>query len=106
VNHPNLSPEINAALQSLDGMVGLFLYDLPAEHIAEIKTRNSTYRLSSEGRVLGGKYDSWGVAGSTFGGSMIRMGWVGVGMYLEIHRGQEIVTTTVIQEVNILKPDG
>jgi len=105
MDHPNLSPEVNAALRSLDGMIGLFLTDLPSGHVVEAQTRNHTYTLSREACVLGGKYSGWRVNGSTFGGSMIRVDWVGVGMYFELQRGHEIVTTTAIQEVNVVKEE-
>ena len=107
MTHPNLSPEINAAMASLKDMVGLFLRDLPAGHVVEVRTRNSTYLLSREGVVVGGKYDGWRVNGSTFGGSMIRLGWVGEGMSLEIQStGPRVTTTTAIRDINIVKEGG
>lgn len=104
-DHPNLSPEINAALRSLDTMTGLFLNDLPVGYRAEVKTKNHTYLCSREGNIVGGMYDGYRVNGSTFGGSMIRPWWVGKGMYLELQRHPRVVTTSEIQEVNIVKED-
>lgn len=105
VNHPNLSPELNAALESLDGMVGLFLANLPAGYEVEARTKNTLYRLNAEGLILGGMYNGHSVWGSTWGGSAIRMGWVGQGMHMELHMGEHVVTTTAVREVNIVKDE-
>jgi len=103
MDHPNLSPEVNAALASVEGMTGLFLKELPAGHFVEARTKNHTYRLSREGCVIGGTYDGWRVNGSTFGGSMIRVDWVGVGMFLEFQQVLDVVVTTAVREINIVR---
>jgi hypothetical protein len=101
--NPHLSPEINAALASVKDMTGLFLRDLPVGYEAEVRTKNTTYVLSRAGLVVGGKYGGWRVNGSTFGGSMIRVGWVGEGMYLELQQRMRRVATTAIRDVNVVE---
>jgi len=70
----------------------------------EVRTRNSTYQITKLGTgrvmVLGGAFfPVWSEAnlcGSTLGGSMLKMDWVGCGFRMEfLHRGARIVTTRV-----------
>ena len=70
----------------------------------QIQTQNNPYSLfvlePSEGKVLvrGGQYfpdfkEAY-LCGSTWGGSILRLGWIGLGMCLEIYvDGMRIVTT-------------
>jgi hypothetical protein len=71
-----------------------------------VDTRNSRYRLvlrEGDGRdvvVQGGRYfhqeTEVRVNGSTLGGSLLKIGWIGVGLFLEFSlRGKRIVTSRV-----------
>ena len=126
-NHPNLSNQINAdiAKSEIDGGVWLNMPEASAKQAhAEalekgnvlaigkmllIQTKNTLYRL--EKRAEDEFYISGNaqfcpqptkavIHGSTWGGSMLKMGWVGRGMRLEFsteeHRG---ILTTEISEI-------
>ena len=81
---------------------GIYLASLAAIDQLEVRTRNSLYKLTmlSDGRVLvlgGAFFPVWTeahLAGSTLGGSFLKVGWVGCGFCMEfLHAGQRIVTT-------------
>ena len=94
MNHPNLTPEINAAIAESELMGGVFIKDLPVGKTLKVRTQNTVYfidRVSEgpEGLTIQGhpRYCKEPVKayilGSTFGGSMIKVGFVGRGMYME-----------------------
>jgi hypothetical protein len=97
----------------LDGVVevsplleGVSLMTLKACDTIHVRTRNSDYEIfildPSSGRALvrGGEYFGepveGTVSGSTFGGCMLKMGWLGVGLRMEIYAsGQRTITSPV-----------
>jgi hypothetical protein len=92
--HPNLTPEINNAIRESELMGGVFIKDLPVGKTLKVRTQNTVYfidRVSEgpEGLTIQGhpRYCKEPVKayilGSTFGGSMIKVGFVGRGMYME-----------------------
>ena len=110
--HPNLSPEINAAIieSEIDG--GADITKLPVGHSLRVETQHMVYTIKreakgDEGLTIQGhpRYCPFTVKayihGSTWGGSMIKVGFVGRGMYLEFstvdHPGA--ITTSKIQNV-------
>lgn len=97
---------------SLDGFAelsacdGIALRNLHAFDAIRIKTLNSEYYIfliepeSGKALVQGGRYFAEPVeatvSGSTFGGCMMKMGWLGVGLRIELcFNGQRIVTSPV-----------
>lgn len=107
-NSPHLSDEINSniAKSEMDG--GVFVDKLPVGAMLQIQTRNTLYTLEKreDGTYLHGNARFCPVPtkatihGSTWGGSMLKMGFVGRGMFMEfstdIHHS---ITTTEIQEL-------
>ena len=93
---------------------GVSLASLSAIDQLEVRTRNSLYRitlLDCAGRVLvlgGAFFPVWTeahLAGSTLGGSFLKVGWVGCGFCMEfLHEGQRIVTTRA-REIRRVEPD-
>ena len=93
---------------------GVSLAALAALDQLEVRTRNSLYGitlLDCAGRVwvLGGAFfPVWTeahLAGSTLGGSFLKVGWVGCGFCMEfLHEGQRIVTTPA-REIRRVEPD-
>ena len=89
---------------------GIELNKLAVGTVIEAKTMNSLYRI----RVLGGnRFEAKGgayfpeptevsIPGSTWGGSMLKMNWVGVGMCIEFNP----CTTTAVQTLKVIAPDG
>lgn len=108
MNHPNLSAEINEAMTKSEIEGGVWVLDHPDFVLAEIKaqpvlpvgstlevqTRNTLYTIKKTGPktfTFQGhpKYCpepvEGSIAGSTFGGSMLKMGYIGRGMHLEFN---------------------
>jgi hypothetical protein len=92
--------EISAATE------GVTLRTLEACDTIHARTRNSDYEISlldpESGRALiqGGRYFAEPVeatvSGSTFGGCMLKVGWLGVGLRMEIYaNGQRWVTSPI-----------
>ena len=109
---PHLSPAINANLASLEDMKGVFLDQLPSDALGvHVRTRNSVYTLRHfedgwkiKGGVVGARYVPVQVAGSTFGGSMLRIKWLGVGMHMEFNvEGRRTLTTSQILDVEVIR---
>lgn len=105
---PSLQGFAQAALEA----DGIYLASLAAIDQLEIRTRNSTYKVTmlGDGRVLvlgGAFFPVWTeahLAGSTLGGSFLKVGWVGCGFCMEfLHEGQRIVTTRA-REIRKIEP--
>lgn len=110
--HHNLSPAINAAIINSEVEGGAWLDKLPVGKALRIFTQNSTYTLrkqqvgyrldQTEGHKLSGiQYPVVvQVNGSTWGGSMIKVGFVGRGMRLECQLPSNgTLTTSTIREI-------
>ena len=110
--HVNLSPEINAAIieSEIDG--GADITKLPVGHALKVTTQHTVYTIrrdakGDEGLTIQGhpRYCPFAVkayiSGSTWGGSMIKVGFVGRGMYLEFSTVDHprAITTSKIQDV-------
>ena len=75
-----------------------------------VETKNSRYSFEvlDEGRrrasVIGGRFTEPSVVrieGATAGGSVIKAGWVGVGLRLELAIGLKRLTTSVVRSVSV-----
>jgi len=95
--HPNLSDEINATLDFFDGE-GVNIKDLTVGDVLVVQTENSVYELEVVDplkrlvRVTSDnpKCSNLGecvLQGSNFGGSMLKLGWVCGGTWMELIRG-------------------
>jgi hypothetical protein len=85
---------------------GVTLTALEACDTIHVRTRNSDYEIflldpkSGRALVRGGEYFvepvEATVSGSTFGGCMLKAGWLGVGLRMEVYvNGQRTVTSPV-----------
>ena len=113
--NPNLSPEINAAIAKSDRDGGIQLDHLFDDEVLIVQTLNTKYEIikgveRNEYVIKGSpKYcPDWKlcrIPGSTFGGSMIKVGFVGIGMRLEVclMEEQKTIRTSTIQEAYIQK---
>ena len=108
-DHPNLSPEINHAFRKseLDG--GIWFKELPIGSVVEVQTKHTLYIIE---RRLDGDYIQGNlkycpepikcrIAGSTWGGSMLKVGWIGIDMLLEFSVGDFSITTSIIKDVRL-----
>ena len=110
-DHPNLSPEINNAIRESELAGGISWKDLPVGSRAEVQTKNTLYKLEKreDGSYIEGSSrfcpqpTKASIHGSTWGGSMLKMGWLGVGMYLEFSLDgyERAITTSQIQDVRV-----
>lgn len=94
---------------------GLYVSSLPASITLLIETQNSHYQLvildpirmsvrvsSYDSKVVREPFNGI-INGSTFGGSMIKLGWIGVGMCLEIHMANgRTLTTSPTKKISLV----
>lgn len=106
--HPNLSDEVNANIVQSEIEGGVFLDNLAGGDVLEVETQNRWYTV-----VVGGdgKDLIWGhpqycpepvavnIEGSTWGGSMLKVRFVGRGMHMEFHHPtyRRIVTSRIVE---------
>ena len=108
-NHPNLSRELNRKIEEATILGGAWIEKLPKCKALRVVTQNSTYiiRKDSAGYLwISGHYKycpdpvQCNIHGSTFGGSVIRVGFIGRGMHLEVGMPDgRVMTTSSIREV-------
>jgi hypothetical protein len=96
------------------GCRGISVLDLEPLTVLFVSTINSVYRIVVSQRasvfVQGGQFfpDSSAahLAGSTFGGSIIKVGWIGVGMRMEICGQNGPIVTSPVQRIEVETPRG
>jgi hypothetical protein len=104
-----------AHLQHGKTLTAVDLRSLPPGTELVVETRNSRYCLAMldegwDARVQGGRHfeetTTARIDGCTFGGSLMKLGWIAVGCCLELSvRGRRIVTSRVRSiSVNIVRP--
>src|ERR1700676_972149 len=79
MDHPNLSPEINAAIAESELQGGVFVDKLPLGHSLRVTTQNTKYTIErrEDGLYMSGHYKycpkpvKVNILGSNFGGSML-----------------------------------
>lgn len=108
MSHPNLSDDINRRIAQSEADGGFKLADLQIGRTLIIQTRNTSYMLDrhEDGLYIHGneKYcpvvTKCNVHGSTWGGSMLKVGFVGIGMHLEFStETHPYITTSVIVSI-------
>ena len=108
--HPNLSDEVNGHIVGSEIEGGVFLRDLPSATVLQIQTQHHCYTallLGDRSALISGhpQYCPQPVpvkiAGSTWGGSMLKMRFIGRGMRLEFYHPdyRTPIITSVIQEI-------
>jgi hypothetical protein len=91
MNYKNLSPEINAAIAESELQGGVFIDKLPLGRSLKVQTQNTLYTIErrEDGLYMSGHYEycprptKVNILGSNFGGSMLKVGFIGRGMYME-----------------------
>lgn len=108
--HPNLADEVNHGIIQSEIEGGVFLNDLPPSTILQIQTMNHCYTavlLGGSEALLSGHPKfcpepvQVAIQGSTWGGSMLKLQYVGRGMHLEFRhpRYATPIVTSAIQEI-------
>jgi len=105
-----------ARCQTLDGFAlesgvedGLAVGSLEPGTVLTVHTRHSRYRLVVLGGarvvVSGGSMIPDGsearLQGATLGGSAVKVGWIGLGLQLELLVGRQRITTSRVQSIDI-----
>lgn len=93
MNYKNLSPEINAAIAESELQGGVFIDKLPLGRSLKVQTQNTLYTIErrEDGLYMSGHYKycpkptKVNILGSNFGGSMLKVGFIGRGMYMEFY---------------------
>jgi len=108
--HPNLSDEVNHNFVQSEIEGGVFLSDLPPSTVLEIQTQHHCYLvvLLNENNVLISGHPEFcpeptpvAIAGSTWGGSMLKRRYVGRGMHMEFRhpRYQTPILTSRVKDI-------
>ena len=94
---------------------GVTLMTLNACDMIHARTRNSDYEIflldpkSGRALVRGGKFFAESVeatvSGSTFGGCMLKAGWLGVGLRMEIFANGQRTVTSPVQSLRVERVD-
>ncbi len=90
--HPNLSDGVNHNIAQSEIEGGVFLHELPSATVLQIETQHHCYTavlLDEDWALISGHPEYCpqpvlvAIAGSTWGGSMLKRRFVGRGMHLE-----------------------
>lgn len=110
-DHPNLSDDINANIAKSELLGGILSKDMEPSSRLQVHTKNTLYTIlkDAEGNyfIHGGRFSlptPCCIAGSTWGGSMLKVGFIGVGMHLEFSimgpgKQRMTYTTSQIKEI-------
>jgi len=121
VNDPSaiLDPRVEAwapRVATLEGFVnetvgtgGVDLHDVEPLTTLIVRTCNSRYRLivtrGTSVVVQGGHFFPDAVAGridgSGFGGSLLKVGWIGIGLRMEIFARDQRIVTSPVRDISI-----
>ena len=106
---PHLCDAVNRRIVQSEIEGGVHLGDLPAGAVLEVETENRSYTVEYRGlnqALISGhpvfcpEPTLVTINGSTWGGSMIKAGYIGRGMRLEFRPAEcEPVTTSVVRDV-------
>jgi len=108
IPHPGLSDQINHNIIQSEIEGGVFLESLPEGAELDVETQNRHYRIQNRGRgqVLISGHPQYCprplrayIHGSTWGGSMLKVGFIGRGMHLEFGpvNGSVITTSRIVE---------
>ena len=112
------SPDVVPRYRTLDGVIkavsqtdGIELIDVDAFTTLVVRTDNSIYRITiltphlREVVVQGGtffpKRTRACLSGSNFGGSCLKIGWVGLGLHMEFHAGGQWIITSHVRAIAV-----
>ena len=108
--HPNLGDDVNRNIVQSEIEGGVFLEGLPPDTVLEIQTQHHSYKaqMLGHGTAMISGHPQFcpepvqvTIAGSTWGGSMLKMRYIGRGMRLEFHHPayKTPIITSAIQEI-------
>lgn len=110
MGHPNLSDDINRRIEQSEIDGGAWMEKLAPGKTLHVQTKNTHYEITRDAqgneRIKGNPtfcpdFFACSIQGSTWGTSMLKVGYVGVGMRLEVvllegpHTGGTMLTTQI-----------
>lgn len=109
------SCSLDVTAEMSPALKGVILGTLEACDMIEARTRNTVYEIflldpkSGRALVRGGKHFAEPVeaivSGSNFGGCMIKVGWLGVGLRMEICANGRRTVTSPVQSLRVERVD-
>ncbi len=97
-------------------VTGIDVRSLPDGTEVVVDTHNSRYHLSmlkgngSNARIQGGPYfreeTDARIEGSALGGSLLKIGWIGIGLFMEIADGDRRIVTSRVRAIVVEPPSG
>lgn len=114
-----IDPEMERLIREQENKSGLNVTGLEKGTKLNVETNNSIYRIvvvdGREITIMGGMTKDGEIRfpkpipamfiGSTWGGSMMKIDWIGQDMNMEIIIGQEVLYTSRVKNVEIESPD-
>jgi len=107
--HPGLSNQINSDIAQSEIEGGVKVADIAIGAVLHIQTQNTAYTLErrEDGLYLSGNQrfcpepTKVTISGSTWGGSMLKVGFIGRGMHMEFHteKFNGRITTSAIKDI-------
>lgn len=104
-----LDDRIINKIKEQEELQGIDVSKLPLGCQIVVRTNNNIYKIKTgEDKVWvqGGKYFPEKTEcifnGSTFGGSMLKLNWIGHGMYMEFNFDNKLITTSSVREAKII----
>ncbi len=112
------TPDAVPRVSTLDGFVeavsqtkGVGLADVDTFSTLVVRTRNSVYHITilrpwaREVLVQGGEFFTARTRaclnGSSFGGSCLKLGWVGIGSHMEFHADDQWIITSHVRSIAV-----
>lgn len=113
----HLHPDILKRIEAQEKLGGIKIDELEVGTKIEAQTFNSLYTIevleNGKFMVNGGTRftapQEVAIAGSTWGGSMLKMKWIGINMCIEMEHPnpeRDILLTSLVQTITVIAPDG
>ena len=115
----SIDPVLDAILKEQKELKGIQVDQLPKGTKINVTTKNSLYKMETLRRnkvyLQGGTCKDGSITfpektlayflGSNFGGSAIKMGYIGYGLFMEFQIGRRYLITSSTKTVQIIAPD-
>ena len=110
----HLGPEINKIIEDQDDLGGISIQSLNEGDRIFVTTKRTNYIIEKikdqEIKIKGGKHFPEDtevlLKGSTWGTSLIKLGWIGYNMLMEIHtKNGKILSTSPVKSATIVAND-
>lgn len=113
-NDANLDPEIVTKIKQQEELGGIIPEKLPIGSKILVETKNSVYEIEiledKKIKISGGTHlmepTEGYLTGSTWGGSMLKMGWIGYDMFMEFSfENRKPLVTSRVRSAKVVGPN-